>query len=378
MSQSNVKVGKVFQGKYKIIKLIGEGGMGDVFLAENVNSTEKDHFSKNFKYVAIKFITKKEDTTNEQWNKILDEGVTNARLTESDNIVKLYEMHQLDKNTIALVIEYVEGSDLKKIIKNRGCLTIPEALYIFKKILAGVIDMHSKDRVIIHRDLKPENILISDDMLNVKIADFGISSVLIRNQDETEELLTDEKSLFGTIPYLTPDAICNIENGKSPKISKQFDFHALGVIFYEMLVGDKPFEINDENNPKTIMYWTTYDITPMKFINSNIRNELENIILRLTASKDNLVKYRYKNVNEILKDIEQLEYKISQNMPEDATLVPYSERHFQKEKEISLIDNSRMNIFRKIKINSSLAATTILFGVFSFLLIVFFVFIFVW
>lgn len=379
MEISNIKKGKVFLGKYKIIDEINRGGMGSqIYLAENLNYNKEDsHFSKKYKYSAIKFINKTDETTKENWNKILDESVTNARLTQSDNIVQLYEMHPLNKDSIALVMEYVDGPNLKELIRERGCLPLPEAFSIFKKILIGVIEMHSKDSVIIHRDLKPENIILSKDKLDVKIADFGISSVLVENDNFNDYVLTDENSFFGTIPYVTPDAVYNKSTGNKmgensrPIITKQYDFHALGIIFYEMLIGEKPFEILDENNQRTILYWKEFDITPMKFINPNIRNEIENVILRLTASKDKMMQHRYYDALEILNDINKIEEKIANKLPEDPTLLPYNERKYQNDITLQIIGSKKMNFRQNLRTNILFITSSFMFFILIILAITF-------
>lgn len=347
-------IGKDFLGKYKIIKLIGTGGMeSKVYKAENMDFGINSHFTEKFKYVAIKFISKTNETSSDNWSRILDEGVTNARLAESDNIVKLFEIHRLEKDQIALVMEYMNGKSLKTFIRDRGCLSITETLSIFKKILLGVADMHTKDRVIIHRDLKPENIMLSDDIVDVKIADFGISSVIVNDGAGDLEVLTNENSFFGTIPYVTPDAINN-KNTKGNFITKQYDFHALGIILYEMLIGEKPFELEDENDVSTILYWNQFDIVPMKFINCDIRNEIENVFLKLTASKPNMIKHRYNNVFEILDDISEIEKRISNKLDELPTLLPYDKRVYQNKFTFDIYPKEKRNIIYNFKTNLSL------------------------
>ncbi|MEG2198245.1 MAG: protein kinase, partial [Malacoplasma sp.] len=197
-----------------------------------------------------------------------------------------------------------------------------------------------------HRDLKPENILLSNDLLDVKIADFGISSVVLK-ETENREILTNENSFFGTIPYVTPDlAKKHIINDKSfPIITKQYDFHALGVILYEMLVGDKPFEILDENDPKIIFYFKKYDITPLQKINSQIKDSIENIFLKLTASHDRDLHLRYNDADEILHDIKNAMADILTNSNEVKTLKPYLKRVYQKD---LLIDFKKRFNFSKL------------------------------
>ena len=332
MKKSKSLIGKVLFGKYEIIKLLGSGGMdSEVYVAKNLKYNANDYFDEKFKYAAVKIIYKTPETTLDHWNRILDEGVTNARLSKNDYIVRLFDFHQPNSTTIILIMEYLDGPSLKTLIRERGCISVPEALSIFKKIVLGVCYMHSRERVIIHRDLKPENILMSKDLLDVKIADFGISSVVDQSSGY-DNVLTYETTFFGTIAYVSPDAVKVVNKdgkNKMPLVTKQFDFHSLGIILYEMLIGEKPFEINDENDPKIISYFSTFDITPMKKINPKIRNEIENIFIRLTASKEKDFHLRYTDSQEILDDINNAEEAISLNKKEEKSLKPESKRVYQ-------------------------------------------------
>lgn len=325
-------IGSTFLGKYKIIKLLDRGGMdSEIYLAENLESTSLDYFSSKYRYAAIKIIRKTNETTSDHWNRILDEGVTNARLNDCENVVKLVDWIVPDNNTIVLILEYLDGQSLKMLIRNKGCLPIDEALWIFENILQGIIYMQNQTGVIIHRDLKPENILLSKDCLKVKISDFGISSVVMEKTNN-KEILTNEETFFGTIPYLTPDVTKKetIDGKKVPSISKQYDFHSLGIILYEMLIGDKPFEILDENDPKVILYFKKFDFTPISKINPKISIELENIILKLTASKDNDIKLRYSSANEILDDIKKIRSKYWNSFDPLKSVKPFEKRIYQK------------------------------------------------
>ncbi len=326
--KDNLEIGSIYLNKYKIIKTLGEGGMNSVvYFAENINYSDSEPTEK-FKYVALKVIYRTPDTTDSDWTKILDERVTIGRLMDNPYIVslELYFPTSAQKDKIIFSMEYVNGPSLTKLIKNRGSLSIVEALSIFKKIILGVNYMHNRERTIIHRDLKPENILLSKDLLDVKISDFGVASVVQNIDGNNYNVLSNETNVFGTIPYISPDVLSKTLR---KKISTQLDFHALGIIFYEMLVGYKPFEIYDETDPQIITYFSNFDITPMKKINSKFVNDIENIFLRLTASKDSDKKFRYNNCFEILDDIRKVENVILNKREESKLLVPLNKRNYQ-------------------------------------------------
>lgn len=343
-------INTIYLNKYKILRLLGTGGMNStVYLAKNINFNEDDSHLEKFKYVALKFIKRTLDTTADNWTKILDEKVTIGRLMDNPYIVELELCFPSSSTSDSIVfsMEYVDGPSLKSLIRSRGSLSIVEALSIFKKIILGVDYMHDRERAIIHRDLKPENILLSKDLLDVKISDFGVSSV-VQNIDENDyNILSNEADVFGTIPYICPDVITL--DKKKPKVTKQFDFHALGIIFYEMIVGEKPLEIENEMDPTVITYFKKYDITPLKKINPRFLNQIENMFLRLTASKENDMCYRYDDCLEIIADIEKIERVISGVDKEEQLLVKTSDRNYQLVSTFKI--NSKETFFKSLNRN---------------------------
>lgn len=327
--------GQVLLGKYKILNLLTQGGMDSlIYLAEDISFSEKNYFSNKYKYSAVKIIEKTEDTDNDQWEKILDEGTTTGRLIGKKNIVELYEFAKLNENTILIIMEYIDGPTLSKYISNSGVIPLNESIYIFEQVLIGVNELHKNSNIIIHRDLKPDNILISKDLSKVKIIDFGISSVLKKTKDKSNkmEVFTNEASFFGTIPYITPDVLSYKSQSKdnlASLITKQFDFHSLGVIFYEMITGKKIFYYEDENSVRSIGLPLIYDIVPMKSISEDFPNDIENIILKLIASKEEDYHYRYSNIEEILYDLQEYKTRIINEEPEPPLLKKTSNRNFQ-------------------------------------------------
>lgn len=363
-----LEIGSIYLNKYKILKTLGKGGMNSVvYYAENMNYSEDDPTEK-FKYVALKVISRTFDTSDSNWEKILDERVTIGRLMDNPYIVslELYFPSSSEKDKIIFSMEYVNGPSLTDLIKKRGSLSIVEALSIFKKIILGVNFMHNRERTIIHRDLKPDNILLSKDLLDVKISDFGVASVVQNIDGNNYNILSNETEVFGTIPYISPDVLSKTLR---KKISKQLDFHALGIIFYEMIVGCKPFEIFNETDPDVIKYFKRYDITPLKKINCKFINEIENIFLRLTASKEDDMKYRYDNCFQILDDIRKVETAISKKSKEEPLLVPLSERHYQNVHPFVI--PPRENLFIELKSKPILWICLGLLALFFVLLIVF-------
>jgi serine/threonine-protein kinase len=204
-------------------------------------------------------------------------------------------------------MEYIDGISLHQHLEKVGSFSVRESIFYFSKILEGIKELHSFNEKIIHRDLKPENIMLTKDLMHVKIIDFGISSVVIDSSfSDNKKIITNEESIFGTYPYISPDLKRMSRKSKTERdkyISVQFDFFPLGVIFYEMLMGEKPFRALNDNDPGIIDLPLRYDMMCISDINPNIPVAIENIIFRCLASKDSDLKFRYQSINQIITDL---------------------------------------------------------------------------
>lgn len=325
--------GSLVLGQYQIIKEIGRGGMNSIiYLAEDINIDDKEYFSLQNKNVAIKVVTKNDTIKDSEWIKFLDECVTSNRASNLPNIVKTFQVAKINNdNTIIIVMEYVDGISLRNYLNDHGYLSINESIYFFEKILIGIKELHSFRQKIIHRDLKPENILLSRDLRQVKIIDFGISSVVEIKEHSNSQVYTNESVLYGTYPYISPDVFNMVDNSNninSSLISEQLDFYSLGVIFFEMLVGRKPFLSDNYNTVDVIRLPLKYDIPIMSDINPNITPDIENIIFRCMASKESDKKYRYHSVQEIINDVKNIQNDSSKSITQKL-IKPRKERTFQ-------------------------------------------------
>lgn len=309
--------------RYRIVRRIGSGGAGIVYLAEDTNTKDGEYFSNKNKYVAIKVILRNKDTNDDEWAKYIDECITNTRVSNKSNIISTYDVvKEEDNQSIIIIMEYVDGISLRKYIEQQQGINVKEAVYLFELILRGIKELHSFRDKIIHRDLKPENILLTKDLLNLKIIDFGISSIVATSvNDSSQSIRTNETIVLGTYAYICPDLIemwkTTNQIAKNKFITEQFDFFSLGVIFYEMLTGEKPFYAENYEKPEVIKLPLKYDIVCMSDVNPNIPSALENIIFKCLASKPEDIKYRYLNVSQIISDIKQFNKD-----PKLATLTP--------------------------------------------------------
>jgi serine/threonine-protein kinase len=259
--------------------------------------------------------------------------VTSQRVSNKKNIVNTYEVSKINNgNTIIIVMQYIDGVSLHGHLERIGSFSVREGIFYFSKILEAIKELHSFNEKIIHRDLKPENIMLSKDLMHIKLIDFGISSVVIDSSIiDNKKIITNEESIFGTYPYISPDLrkMAKIPKSQRDKlISVQFDFFPLGVIFYEMLMGEKPFKIANENDPAIIDMPLKYDIMCISDINPNIPVAIENIIFRCLASKDSDLKFRYQSVDQIINDLNNY-LNDKQKMAFAKLLKPKNERTLQ-------------------------------------------------
>ncbi|MCH8035329.1 MAG: serine/threonine protein kinase [Bacteroidetes bacterium] len=208
---------------YKIIKKIGEGGMGTVYLASDT-MLERE--------VAIKVLNPLLTKDSQFTDRFRHEAKVQASLIHP-NIVTLYNYFREGDN-YCMVMEYVEGVTLKQLITNTGPLPEQKVLWVLNQILEAVGFAHKKG--IIHRDIKPSNILLTGDN-TVKILDFGIAKIL---QDKG---LTKTGTKMGTIYYMSPEQVKAVKD-----IDHRTDIYSIGVTLYEMLSGRIPFNVDTDSD----------------------------------------------------------------------------------------------------------------------------------
>ena len=208
---------------YKIIKKLGEGGMGTVYLANDIMLERK---------VAIKVLNPLLTKDTHFTERFRHEAKVQASLLHP-NIVTLYN-YFFEQEHYCMVMEYIEGVTLKQLITNIGPMPEQKAIWILNQMLDAVGYAHKKG--IIHRDIKPSNVLIAGDN-TVKILDFGIAKIL---QDKG---LTKTGTKMGTIFYMSPEQIKAVKD-----IDNRTDIYSLGVTFYEMLSGKVPFNVDTDSD----------------------------------------------------------------------------------------------------------------------------------
>ncbi|MBC7473245.1 MAG: serine/threonine protein kinase, partial [Candidatus Sericytochromatia bacterium] len=244
--------------KYNILREIGKGGMGLVYLAIDL---------KLDRTVAIKELIIGSTVSGKDREDIISrfkrEAQTAAKLSHP-NIITIYDVgEEQQKHYIAM--EYLPGKTLKDYFDEKFEFSLEEAIDILLQIASGLDHAHSKS--IIHRDIKPENIKVLDNNV-IKLMDFGIASI----ENKTSGL-TQDGTLLGTIAYISPEQLYNSKN-----VDTRADIFSFGSLIYEMFTGRLPFDADTIG--ATIVKIMSENPKPPKQINPNIKSELEDIILR--------------------------------------------------------------------------------------------------
>ena len=268
-----IQIGKIFAGRYRIVKQIGRGGMADVYLAKDLILDGEE--------VAVKVLRTNYQTDPIAVARFQREARAMADL-DHPHIVRITDIGEEDGQQY-LAMEYVAGLDLKRYIKEHYPLSNEEAVRIMGQILLAMRLAHT--RGIVHRDLKPQNILLTPDG-TAKVTDFGIAVAF------AETSLTQTNSMLGSVHYLSP------EQARGSKATVQSDIYAMGIIFYEMLTGHIPY---DGDSAVTIALQHFQKPLPSVIAeNPSVPQALENVVIKATAKK---LTNRYKSVAEMYVDL---------------------------------------------------------------------------
>lgn len=246
-------IGRLLDGRYQIRSRIARGGMATVYLATDLRLERR---------VAIKVMHGHLADDSKFKERFIQEARSAARLAHP-NVVNVFDQGQ-DSDMAYLVMEYLPGITLRDLLQEHKVLTTEQTLDIMEAVLAGLAAAHKAG--IVHRDLKPENVLLADDG-RIKISDFGLARAA-STQTATGA------ALLGTIAYLSPELVTRgIADARS-------DIYAVGIMMYEMLVGEQPFK---GEQPMQIAYQHANDsVPPPSRKNAKVPPELDDLVVWAT------------------------------------------------------------------------------------------------
>ncbi|HKO52882.1 MAG TPA: serine/threonine-protein kinase [Polyangiaceae bacterium] len=228
-TERDALLGTLLAGRYRIEALIGSGGMGAVYRAEHVHMR---------KAVAVKVLHKEMTAFPEVVARFEREAVAAGRI-EHPHVVSASDFGQLEDGSFYLVLEFIEGQSLARLVSKVGALSGLRALRITRQIVEALSAAHGVG--IVHRDLKPDNVMLvdkDDDPDFVKVLDFGIAKIKVEETAE-QPALTQIGTVFGTPEYMSP------EQARGELVDARADLYTVGVILYEMLAGVSPFKDDD-------------------------------------------------------------------------------------------------------------------------------------
>jgi len=268
--------GTTFAGRYEIIEELGKGGMGRVYKVRDTEIKEK---------VALKLL-KPEIAADEKIIERFRNELKIARKVSHKRVCRMYDIGK-EEEKYFITMEYVEGEDLKSLIREKGKMPKNELLKLAKQICEGLAEAHELG--VVHRDLKPQNIMINKEG-NAKIMDFGIA------RSVEAPGMTQTGVMIGTPDYISP------EQAEGEEADQRSDIYALGVILYEMVTGSVPFK-GDTALSVALKHKTKLPPDPKK-LNPDISENLSRLIL-ICMEKDR--ERRYQTAEELINDLRNIE-----------------------------------------------------------------------
>src|ERR1041385_3604190 len=214
MAAPDTLIDQVFDGRYRVVRKLGTGGMANVYLAEDQELGRR---------VAIKMLDDRH-AQDEQFVERFRREAKNAAGLSHPNIVSIYDRGEAE-GTYYIAMEYLDGRSLKELILSRGPAPVSVAVDYARQILNALRFAHRNG--LVHRDIKPHNVLV-DSEGHVKVTDFGIARA-------GASQMTEEGSIIGTAQYLSP------EQARGTKVDQRSDLYSLGIVLYELLTGTLPF-----------------------------------------------------------------------------------------------------------------------------------------
>ncbi|RMG12920.1 MAG: hypothetical protein D6731_13000, partial [Planctomycetota bacterium] len=278
------EVQQALGGRFRLIKKLGQGGMGAVYSAKVLEAKER---LPEGALVAIKVLNR--DVDAEEVERFRLEAEL-ALAIDHENVIRVLD-YQIADALNYIVMEYVEGESVRDILRERKRLPEKEAIGIVKEAARGLAAAHRQG--IVHRDIKPDNIMLARDG-RVKIADFGVA----KHSDARSEL-TQAGFLVGTPHYMSPEQ-CSGES--DAPVTTRADIYSLGATLYFMVTGEKPFE--GDTQPTILLQHLKTPAKPPHEVNEEVSEGLSNVILNMLAKRP---EKRYATLEEVIAELEKVE-----------------------------------------------------------------------
>src|SRR5713226_196381 len=273
MAVSDTLINTLFDGRYRILRKLGTGGMANVYLAEDEVLGRR---------VAIKILNDRH-AGDDQFVERFRREAKNAASLSHPNIVSIYDRGEAE-GTYYIAMEYLDGRSLKELIVARGPAPIHLAVDYARQILAAIRFAHRHG--IVHRDIKPHNVLV-DGEGRLKVTDFGIARA-------GASQMTEAGSIIGTAQYLSP------EQARGTAVDQRSDLYSLGVVLYELLTGTLPF--NGDTPVEIAMKHLSTIPEPPSERKPDVPRDLDLIVMRALAKDPD---DRYESAEEMDADLER-------------------------------------------------------------------------
>jgi beta-lactam-binding protein with PASTA domain len=274
MAVSDTLIDTLFDGRYRIVRKLGAGGMATVYLAEDQDLGRG---------VAIKILNERH-ANDDQFVERFRREAKNAAGLSHPNIVSVFDRGEAE-GTYYIAMEHLKGRNLKELLGARGPAPVHISVDIVRQVLAALA--HAHENGIVHRDIKPHNVMV-DDNRRVKVTDFGIARA-------GASQMTEAGSIVGTAQYLSP------EQARGAQVDQRSDLYSVGVVLYELLTGKVPF--TGDSPVEIAMKHLSDTPPPPSELNPEVPEELDKIVMRALA-KDPA--RRYQSADEMSADLERV------------------------------------------------------------------------